>query len=350
MPGNGATSVVYPSDRLIGINLAYDVTTFGQGAFAYCTNLTRISLSRYVVSIPARAFYSCTNLISINGTSADDIAINLPVSVTSIGTEAFRDCSSLTGRVIFSKNLTTINRQSFQGCSNITSVTGGTNLTSIGMGAFISCTSLTNFEFSENLKLIPEQTFMNCSSLEKVDLPYSVVQLGSRTYNGCYNLQKVILRNPNLDVYAEYESDKDAGVFVGDSLLNTAGPIGGDYDIEFAFDTTIPIGFFKNQNEAQLTSVVLPDTITKISKRAFQYQIALTDITLPYGLNYIGQEAFYYCKQLGGLTASFDLPNTVRYIGINAFNYTYNLSTLNIHTHMLADRSTCVRPGNLEES
>lgn len=191
---------------------------------------------------------------------------------------------------------------------------------------------------------------MNCSSLEKVDLPYSVVQLGSRTFNGCYNLQKVILRNPKLDIYSEYQSDRTAGVFVGDTLLNSAGPIGGDYDIEFAFDETIPDGFFKNQDEAQLTSIVLPDTITKIGQNAFQFQVALKDITLPYGLSYIGSEAFYYCKQLGGLTATFDIPNTVRYIGVNAFNYTYNLSTLNIHNHMLADRATCKRPENIEES
>lgn len=341
---------MYPSDRLIGINLAYDVTTFSAGAFAYCTSLTRISLSRYVVSIPERAFYYCTSLISVNGTSADDIAINLPVSVTSIGIEAFRDCPCLTGRVVMSKNLTSIGRQCFQNCIKITSVSGGVNLTSIGMGAFIGCTSLTSFEFSENLKLIPEHTFRDCSSLEKVDLPYSVTQLGSRSFNGCYNLQKVILRNPKLDTYSEYQSDRIAGIFVGDTLLESAGPIGGDYDIEFAFDEIIPDGFFANQNENQLKSVTLPETITKIGDDAFAFQVALTDITLPYGLNYIGAEAFHYCTQLGGLTATFDIPNTVRYIGFNAFDYTRNLSVLNIHTHMLADRDTCKRPSMIDNS
>jgi putative cell wall-binding protein len=51
----------------------------------------------------------------------------------------------------------------------------------------------------------------------------------------------------------------------------------------------------------QLTSVILPSTLTQIGTRAFAYNNGLTSLALPEGLEVIGERAFYYCTGLSEL-------------------------------------------------
>ncbi|MCI8510336.1 MAG: leucine-rich repeat domain-containing protein, partial [Lachnospiraceae bacterium] len=84
------------------------VTSIGDYAFNWCSDLTSIELPEGVTSIGDRAFTWCIGLTSIELperlTSIGDYAFNgsgltsieLPEGVTSIGDYAFSDCSSLT--------------------------------------------------------------------------------------------------------------------------------------------------------------------------------------------------------------------------------------------------------------
>jgi hypothetical protein len=60
-------------------------TRFVAGAFAYCTNLTTITIPEAVHQIEARTFYNANNLSSIT----------LPQTLTSIGENAFYNCHAL---------------------------------------------------------------------------------------------------------------------------------------------------------------------------------------------------------------------------------------------------------------
>ena len=64
----------------------YSVTSIGDDAFEDCTGLTSVTIPNSVTSIGGAAFESCTGLTSIT----------IPNSVTSIGRYAFRDCTGLT--------------------------------------------------------------------------------------------------------------------------------------------------------------------------------------------------------------------------------------------------------------
>ena len=76
-----------------------------------------------------------------------------------------------------------------------------------------------------------------------------------------------------------------------------------------------------------ITSVVIPNTVTHIRPKAFYCQGKLTSVTFPTGnLVEIGFQAFIQCEAL----TSIRLPNTVQIIGNRAFEGCSALTTINL--------------------
>lgn len=67
------------------IDIPSSVTSIGSSAFSGCSSLTSINIPKSVTSIESYAFYDCSALT----------AINIPSSVTSIGDNAFSNCDAL---------------------------------------------------------------------------------------------------------------------------------------------------------------------------------------------------------------------------------------------------------------
>ena len=84
----------------------------------------------------------------------------------------------------------------------------------------------------------------------------------------------------------------------------------------FAFMNGVPL----------ITSMVIPNTVTKIGANAFQGQGNLTSVTLPTSLVEIGGAAFSGCRAL----TSISLPASIRTIGVAAFRYCSALTTVTI--------------------
>ena len=78
------------------------------------------------------------------------------------------------------------------------------------------------------------------------------------------------------------------------------------------------------QEFKKLTSIVLPNTVTKIGNSAFFYCTQLSSVTLSNALEEIGYDAFHGC---GGL-ASMDLPASIKWIGLHAFERCNSLTSL----------------------
>ena len=88
-------------------------------------------------------------------------------SVTSIGREAFRNCSGLTS-VTIPNSVTSIDWYAFYNCSGLTSVTIPNSVTSIGVYAFYGCSGLTSVTIPNSVTYIGEQAFANCDELTDV--------------------------------------------------------------------------------------------------------------------------------------------------------------------------------------
>ena len=76
----------------------------------------------------------------------------------------------------------------------------------------------------------------------------------------------------------------------------------------------------------ELTEITLPDGITEIGSSAFEYCSSLTEIKLPAGITEIKDKMFYDCGNLMEIT----IPPSVSKIGNDVFEYCYGLETVNI--------------------
>ena len=83
----------------------YSVTSIGSNAFSQCSGLPSITIPNSVTSIGKYAFDGCGGLTSIT----------IPNSVTSIGDFAFDDCNGLTS-VTIPNSVTSIGNYAFSGC------------------------------------------------------------------------------------------------------------------------------------------------------------------------------------------------------------------------------------------
>ena len=156
------------------------VTTIGNQAFENCSGLTSVTIPNSVTSIGNSAFENCSGLTSID----------IPNSVTTISGSAFNGCRSLTS-ITIPDSVTNIGASAFYQCSGLTEVTIGNSVTSIGINAFSGCTSLTSILIPNSVTTIDEQAFASCGSLTSVTIGNGVTSIGTDAFYYCSSLTSI---------------------------------------------------------------------------------------------------------------------------------------------------------------
>ena len=294
------------------------VTSIGYEAFSDCSSLTKIIIPNSVTSIGGFAFSNCSLLTKII----------IPDSVTSIGGFAFSNCSLLT-KIIIPDSVTSIGGGAFGGCRSLKKVNIPNSVTYIGDAAFSDCSSLTKIIIPDSVTYIGDGAFFGCSSLTEINISSSVTSIGYEAFRGCSSLTKIIIPDS-----VTYIGD---GAFRGCSLTEINIPSSVTSIGEFAFDgcrslkkVNIPDSVTSIGDRAfrgcSLTEINIPSSVTSIGYEVFADCSSLTEINIPSSVTSIGHEAFSNCSSL----TKINIPDSVTYIGPDAFSNCSSLTKINI--------------------
>ena len=189
---NIGSAAFYQCSGLTSVTIPNSVTSIGRSAFLYCSGLTAITvdaLNSCYGSVDGVLFNTNqTTLIQYPEGKVGSYTI--PNSVTSIGDGAFYYCSGLT-KLTIGTSVTSIGSAAFQYCSGLTNLTIGTSVTSIGDSAFYDCSGLTSVTIPNSVTSIGNYAFYGCSGLTSVTIPNSVTSIGSYAFDYCSGLKTV---------------------------------------------------------------------------------------------------------------------------------------------------------------
>ena len=183
-------------------------------------------------TIGSYTFYECRNLKSLK----------LPSGVTEIGSSAFEDCRDLTSLTI-PFGVTEIGSSAFKGCTDLTSLSLPSGITEIGSSAFEDCRGLTSLSLPSGITKIGSATFYGCTGLTSLSLPSSITEIDSYAFKGCTGL-------------------KDVSFYIN-----------GDFETYLTKDhpcIEVGCGIKYYLNDEEITSIVVPSSVTTLGMYAFQ--------------------------------------------------------------------------------
>ncbi|TGD18500.1 leucine-rich repeat protein [Levilactobacillus suantsaiihabitans] len=237
---NGVVQIwqaAFRDNPLTTLTLPDSVEMIGASAFANC-QLTHLQLDDQLISIDTAAFAGN----QIQG------SLTIPDSLTAIGDQAFRG-NQLTD-LSLGKSVTTIGTAAFADNQLKGAVVVPDSVTKIGDNAF-SGNHLTDLTLGQGVQTIGKQAFQGNPLTGALAIPASVQDIGDEAFDGAH---------------------LTGLTFAEDARLNRIG-----------------VQAFKNN---QLTTLVLPDSITNIETGAFSQNQLTGELKLPARLTNLGDWAF----------------------------------------------------------
>lgn len=290
---SGGAVINYPWRDLISIinkvTIMNGITSIGDLAFYYCTNISDVTIPEGVTSIGNNAFSGCSYLTSII----------IPNSLTFIGRGAFSDCRSLISLTI-PDGVTDIGSNTFSGCSGLNSLNIPDSVTSIGGSAFEGCRSLTSLTIPDGVLDIESSVFEGCSSLESINIPEGVTSIGGWAFSYCSSLTSIIIPASVTSIGNR--------TFFGCSCLEEiiVDEANAVYDSRYNCNAII------NTSTKELIvgcqNTIIPNNVTSIRDWAFSGCSSLTSITIPASVMSIGYAAFYGCGLLEDIIVDTENP------------------------------------------
>ncbi len=177
---------------LKAIEIPSSVTYIGTAAFSGCSGLDTITVAEGNTAYDSRN--DCNAIIEkeSNTLIVGCKATKIPSSVEKIGEQAFVDCDTLES-IDIPDSVEQMKAWAFFGCTGLKQVNFPQNLKYIGMDCFTGCSSLESIVIPEGVTQLAPGAFMHCSSLKSVELPSTLIGIYEQAFAQCINLTKITI-------------------------------------------------------------------------------------------------------------------------------------------------------------
>lgn len=321
-----------PYRKYLSILLPETITSIGNEAFYDCSELTEIVLPDGVTEIGEAAFKNCRSLDSIY----------LPEGLETIGVSAFSGCSSLASLEI-PDSVTTIGAHALENMYSLTAIELPSSITAIPDYLFYQDTKLEDIEFKGAITSIGERAFSSCVALEELVLPESVTSIGKYAFSACKKLASFSIPRhvTTINDYVFNQCEALPSITIP-ATLETIGPYafsGCSNLSEVMFEEGGNLASIGNSafKETKLQSIEIPDSVIIIDQYAFYNTSTLTHVTFGSGLKGIGFKAFFKTGVNGTSGTITGLPsgNWKRIQYNDSYPSTYNNAWNLICSHYL---------------
>ena len=251
------------------------ITSIGSRAFYNCSSITSVSIPSTVTNIGEYAFYNCSSIKTAK----------IPEGIKTIENGAFYKCSNLSDEIEIKEGVTLGGGTVFNN-SGITKLTIGNNIT-IPSDSFAGCSNLAKVTIGNDVSIKMGSTFSKCTKLEEVSMGKNTKiinfykEFEHSLFNGCTGLKKITVES--LSEVNAFAFSSVGAALQGDIVIN---------------EGITSIGSRAFYNCSSITSVSIPNTVTNIGDRAFYNCSSIKTAKIPEGIQTIGDGAFYKCSNL----------------------------------------------------
>lgn len=266
--------------------------------------------------------------------SASDLTVPTEIagySVTSIGKEAFYNCSTLVS-ITIPNSVTKISDYAFYNNKKLKNITIPNSVTIVGFGAFdntawydsqmngVVYAGKSAYKFKgempqnayialeQGIKSITDNAFAGFTKLSGISIPDSVTNIGKNAFNGCTGLSSITIPNSITSVGINafnntgwYNSQPDGIIYVGKVAYKYKGEMPENTSVTLQ-EGTKSITDSAFENNSNLKGITIADSVTNIGDSAFYNCTGLTDVTIPYSVTEIGVYSFGYYNNSGEKT------------------------------------------------
>lgn len=314
----------YFCPNLKSVSLPTSLKSIGNSAFARCEVLEGIVIPEGVTTIGDKAF-SANSLAAPPFSDSTMAFVKLPSTLKSIGEDAFECCNFNT--INIPQSVTTIGSYAFEGCPNLTSIDIPQGVKKLERCTFFDCKSLKSVTLHEGLQRFDYGVFHSCENLKTINIPKSLTNIGEEAFKGCSSLA-VINLSESVDTICKNafygsgikslyipKSVKSIGECITGSCNQLASikvdPANGVYDSRNNCNGIIKTT--ENELYVGIQNTVIPNTVTSISGYAFRDCKQLKSILIPANISSIKQASnsespFYGCDNLVSIKVDANNP------------------------------------------
>ncbi len=216
------TSVFANCESLESVTLPEGLTYIPANTFVACTSLYELNVGAAIENIDTTAFLACLSLSKItvaegnaNYASMDGILYNkaldqilfiphaidgkitISSGITSIPAEFFANYPEL-DELVIPESVTSIGKDAFKGCTSLKAITLpfiGESADSSNKFSFVFGTVPASLEKVVITKatVIKDEEFAECSGIKEIHLPEGVTTIGNSAFKNCYGLTSIII-------------------------------------------------------------------------------------------------------------------------------------------------------------